>query len=244
MATPNWLGATTAQAAQAGQVNQFLGTHAASFLYAGASFSSQGTAGSGAVNSNSLWIAQQFTTGTATAIGRAQLTLAVTGTPTALPLAVYANTSGAPSGGALVTTAIPSQYLTGSATAVSIPLPDTLSASTTYWLVTQAVGDASDFYSWSKSNQTSGASTSTNGTSWSAQTYGLLYTCFDKSAVSPLTHTWEDSGARWTTQTVNSNGSTNSWQEYTVAQGTSQYVYSKRTLVYAATLPPLPVSLG
>ena len=50
MPTPTWLGATTGYNAYAGQVNQFLATHAVTYLYAGAEQASQGTAGSGGVN--------------------------------------------------------------------------------------------------------------------------------------------------------------------------------------------------
>ena len=38
--------------------------------------------------------------------------------------------------------------------------------STTYWVVMKAAGDVSDYYTWLKSTLTSGASTSTNGTTW------------------------------------------------------------------------------
>lgn len=230
---PSWLGATSGQSAQAGQVNQFLGAHAVTYLYTATQKAAQSTAGSGAVNSNSLWIAQSFATAVGqTAVGRVVLTLAVTGSPAPLTVGLYATSAGAPTGSALVSTAVPKEFLTGSATALSIPLPATVSASTTYWIVTTAVGDPSDLYSWSKSNQTSGASTSANGTTWSAQTYGLLYQVYDQTASGSLTHSFEDSGARWTGLTYNGFNQVTKLQEYTVAQA-SGYVESSRTLSYS-----------
>lgn len=231
---PSWLGATSGQGAQAGQINQFLGAHAVTYLYAATQCAAQSTAGSGSVNSNSLWIAQSFATASGqTAVGRVVLTLAVTGSPSPLTVSLYASSGGAPTGSALVSTSVPKEFLTGSATALSIPLPATVTASTTYWIVTTAVGDASDLYSWSKSNQTSGASTSTNGTSWSAQTYGLLYQVYDQSASGALTHAWEDSGARWTGFGYNALSEITALREYTVAQS-SGYVESNRTLSYSS----------
>jgi hypothetical protein len=108
-----------------------------------------------------------------------------------------------------------------------------VTASTTYWIVTTAVGDPSDLYSWSKSNQVSGASTSANGSTWTAQAYGLLYQVYDQSASGNLTHTWEDSGARWTGLTYNASNQITGLAEYTVAQA-SGYIEANRTLTYTS----------
>lgn len=235
-AIPSWLGATAGQGAQAGQINQLLGAHAVTYLYAATQRAAQSTAGSGSVNSNGTWIAQSFTTAVGqTAVGRVVLTLAVTGSPTPLTVGLYANSGGAPTGSALVSAAVPKEFLTGTGTAFSIPLPATVTASTTYWIVTTAVGSAGNLFSWSKSNQTSGASTSANGTAWTAQAYGLLYQVYDQTATGNLTHTFEDSGARWTGLGYNTNNSVKSLQEYTVAQS-SGYIQANRTLTYSSGL--------
>lgn len=249
MATPVWNGATSGVRALAGQVNQLLGTHASTFVYTGLSVATQPTAGTGTTASNSLYIAQSFTTGTNTAVGRILLTVAVTGTPNPLTLTIQANASGIPSGTALVTTLVPPSLYTGSATSVSIPLPVTgLTASTTYWIVANAVGDASDFFAFSRSNQASGVSTSTNGTTWAAQTYGLIYSIFNQGTNGLMLHTWEDSNARWTGYTWNANGTLATVTEYTTAQntatGTPQFVYSKRALTYSGTTPPVLVTVA
>ena len=234
MPTPAWLGATTGYDAYAGQVNQFLATHAVTYLYTAAEQAVQGTAGSGGVNSDGLYIAQSFaTTSGQTAVGYVVLTAKVTGTPAPLSVSVQATSAGAPSGTALASTSLPKEFLTGTATAVQVMLPVTaLTASTTYWIVAAAAGDASDYFTWSKSNQTSGASTSTNGTSWSAQAYGLLYAVYDQSPVLPLAGTWEDSGARWTSLGYDSGGQLTSIGDYTTGQSAAGYTASNRTLTW------------
>jgi hypothetical protein len=230
---PAWLGATAGSPAQAGQVNQFLGAHPATVLYAAVQQAAQNTAGSGAQNSNGTWIAQSFTTGAAqTALGRVVLTLADTGSPAPLTVSLYANSGGNPTGAALVSTSVPKEFLTGSAAALSIPLPATVTALTTYWIVTTAVGSVGNLYSWSKSNQVTGCSTSSNGTSWTAQAFGLLYQVYDQTGSGNLTHTWEDSGARWTGLTYTSN-QISGLVEYTAAQA-SGYIESNRALTYSS----------
>lgn len=236
MPTPTWLAATTGQATKAGQVNQFLGAHAATLVYQGAQTAAQSTAGTGGTNSNSLWIAQSFTTAVGqTAIGRVAPTFSITGTPTTpLTVAIYASSGGAPSGSPLVTTLLPQEFLSGTPTVRSIPLPCTVTASTTYWIVTQADGDPSNFYTWSKSNQVSGASTSTNGTTWTAQAYGLLYQVFDQTVTPPIKHTWEDTGARWTSFGVDAFNRYTSLFEFTQGQTATGYLASVRTLAYTS----------
>jgi hypothetical protein len=236
MPAPVWLGATTGQLPTASQMDAGLVTHPSSIVYTGASVAVQSTAGSGSTASNGLYIAQSFTTGTFTTAGRVVLTMTTTGTPVPTTIQLQTNNAGAPSGTVVTSTVIPPGWANASVVGQSIPLPASgLSASTTYWIVMKAAGDASDFYSWFKSNQTSGASTSTNGTAWTAQTYGLLYQVFDLSVVLPLLHTWEDSGARITRffpQSATSPLPAN-LEEYTVAQGSNQFVYSFRSLGYS-----------
>lgn len=234
MATPVWLGATAAQAGQAGQINQFLGTHAVTYLYTGTRQGGQSTAGSGSTNTNGTYLAQSFTAGSAFSLGRITLTLALTGTPVPTTVSIQTSSGGAPSGTVLATTTLPHDIVPGSATLVSIPVPCALTSGTGYWIVVAAAGDASDFYAWSRSNQTSGASTSTNGTSWSTQTYGFIYNYYDQSVVLPLAHTYEDSGARWTAFTFNASNQPTVLDEYTVAQGMNQYTYSGRSFTYTS----------
>ena len=232
MPTPAWLGATSGFNAYAGQINQFLGTHAVTYLYAGVETAIQPTYGSGAVNSDGLYIAQSFTTGASqSAIGYIEVEAAVTGSPGPIAVSVQASSGGAPSGTALVTTMVPKEL---AGTPVSVMLPVTgLTASATYWIVFAADGDASDYFSLYKSNQTSGVSTSTNGTSWTSQAYGLVYAVYDQSPVPPLTGTWEDSGARWTSLAYNGSGQLTGLKEFTAGQSAAGYTVSSRALAYA-----------
>lgn len=235
MSAPAYLAATTGQAPKAAHVNQFLGAHPASYLYTGASQVAQTTLGSGTVASNGLYVAQKLTTTSAFTLGRVVLTLAVTGTPAPTTISIQANSGSAPSGTPLVATVLPSQMGPPTAGTVSIPLPCSLSASTTYWIVASAAGDASDFFAYSKSNQTSGVSTSTNGTSWSTQTYGIYFAAFDQSVGNAMpVHTWADSGARWSTWAYNASLQPTSVQEYTVGQTATGYMYSSRALTYSS----------
>jgi hypothetical protein len=231
---PTWQAATAGLSALAGHVNQLLVSHAITYVWTGTQQAAQSTAGSGGTSSNSLWIAQSFATAAGqTTTGYVVVTASVTGSPAPWTFSIQANSSGAPSGTALTSAAVPKEFLTGSPAAQAVMLPVTgLTASTTYWIVAQAVGGVSDFFTWSKSNQTSGASTSSNGTTWAAQTYGLLYKVFDETPVMPLAGTWEDSGARWAALASNGSGQLTGIEEYTAGQAANGYAASARTLTY------------
>lgn len=233
MATPNWIGATSGQLPLANQINQFLGTHAVTMVYKGVSLGSSTTLSGTATNSNGLWIAQAFTPGAQTA-QRWIFTLAVTGSPAPLTMSIQTDSAGAPSGTALSTTLIPNAFVAGSAGQVSVPTaPVTFAAATQYWAVFNAVGDVSNFYAVSRTTAASGVSTSTNGTSWTAQTYGMYYQRFDNSVTGTLLHTYEDSGVRWTSLGYSSN-IINTLDEYNVTQN-SGFFQSARTFTYSGT---------
>lgn len=233
MATPNWNAATAGQQPLAGQVNQFLGTHAVNFVYTGVTQGSSTTLAGSATNSNGLYIAQQFTPG-AQSSQRWVFTLAVTGSPNPLTMTIQTNNSGAPSGTVLSTTLIPNAFVPGSAGQVSVPTaPITFSAATVYWVVFSAVGDVSNFYAVSRTTAVSGASTSTNGSTWTAQAYGLYYNRFDTSTTGPMLHTYEDSGARWTSIGHNASSTVTSLSEYNTAQN-SGFFQSVRSFTYSS----------
>lgn len=239
MTTPAWNGATSGQQPLAGQINQFLGAHSSALVYSGAVVqSSRTTVGSGSVASNGLWIAQQFTTGASqTAIGRVDIDLQPTGVTGAqlspAVIGIYANSGGAPSGSALVSTLVPAEYFPMFGAYTYVPMPVSgLTANTVYWLVVQAAGNATYYYPWLKSNQTSGASTSPDGVTWTAQSYGLLYKVYDDTAAGSVLFTWEDSGARWTYTPSNAQGTPSTLSEYTAAQAAGDYVFSSRNFAY------------
>lgn len=217
----------------AAQINQFLGTHQTTFVYTGVLIASQTTAGTGSVNSNGSWNAQSFTTGAFTTTGRFAFNLVVTLNPAPITLSLQADNAGVPSGTPLTSTTVSAGWGNATAAYQSIPLVATgLTASTTYWLVASSVGNASNFYQFNKSNQTSGAATSPDGVTWTAQAYGLLFDVWDLSVVLPLQHTWEDQGARATRFFLNSNATPGALEEYTLAEG-GHSVYSYRIYNYS-----------
>jgi hypothetical protein len=230
---PAWSAATAGFSGLAGQVNQFLTTHAATCVYTGNQTAAQATAGAGGVNSNGLWIAQSFATAAGqTTTGYVVVTADFTGTPGPWTVSIQASSAGAPSGTPLVSAVVPKEFLSGSPAAQPVMLPVTgLTASATYWIVAQAAGDVSNYFTWSKSNQVSGASTSPAGSVWTAQAYGLLYKVFDGNPVQPLAGTWEDSGARWTVLSYTA-GQLTMIEEYTAGQAANGYTASARTLSY------------
>jgi hypothetical protein len=240
--TPTWQAATTGQVPKAGQVNQYLGTHKAQVLYPSLRKANQSTAGTGSTQTNCLYIAQSFTS----AVGQTQtgylvITVNTTGGLTGLlpptTVTLRPNNAGAPSATILGSTTVASEYVaTGPATAV-IPMPVTgLTASTTYWIVFSATGDSSHHFNWSKSNQVSGTSTSPDGVTWTAQTYGSLYEVWDQtiSGIQPII-TWEDDGAAWTWLDFAAGGTLSHIAEFTTGQTTTGYVQSYRTLTYSSS---------
>lgn len=236
--TPTWQAATAGQPPLARHVNQLLGTHAFTVLYTGVQRAAQFTSGSGSTASNGLWIAQSFTSGSSqTAVGYVVLSLtAGSGLGTNLgPLTVslYANAAGAPTGSPLVSATVTAEYAAGAPLPLLIPLPAPVTPSTTYWIVTAPAGNATYSYAWARSNQTSGAATSTNGTAWTGQSYGLLFQVWDQTPVLPQVATWEDGGARWTAQTSTSTRQITTLAEYTAGQTAAGYLQSVRTLSYS-----------
>lgn len=240
--TPTWQAATSGSAPLAAHVNQLLGTHFSQELYAAVQTDGHTTAGAGSTSTNGLWLAQAFTTaGGQTTVGYVIVNITDnTGSGTNLSpmtLSIYANSAGAPTGSALASTTVTAEYISQAPSPAIVPIPVTgLTASTQYWLVVPAVGNGSFNYQWNKSNQVSGASTSTNGSTWTAQAYGFRYQIFDQSASGRLTSTWEDSGARWTAATYTGNGTLSTLAEYTAGQTAAGYLQSVRSLSYSSGL--------
>jgi hypothetical protein len=242
--TNTWLGATATQPPKAQQVNAFLGVHASTELYAAVQQSAVTTSGATTTSTNGLWLAQSFTTGSSqTAIGYIEGPISTTTSTGAnlstTTLSLYANSGGAPTGSALASTTLTAEYAylstsNGNTNIFTIyPLPVTgLTASTTYWLVLHSTA-STGAYTWFRSAAASGASTSTNGTAWTAQTYGFRYAVYDQTASGLLTATWSDAGARWTASTYTSQNQISTYAEYTVGQTASGYTQGFRTFTYS-----------
>ena len=224
---PAWQAPVAGQPALAGHVNQLLGAHAVTYVYSGAAQASAAAA-TGTVSGSGTYLAQSFTTGASqTTIGYLILSLSANGTPAPWPLSIQASSGGAPSGVPLVSTSLPVEF--GLSPAVMMPVTG-LSPGTEYWIVGAAQSSAG-YFDWDQSAATSGASTSTNGTTWTAQAYGFSFEVFDGTPSMPLAGTWEDSGARWTSLSY-SNGQVTSVSEYTAGQP-GGYTASVRSLSYS-----------
>ena len=250
MATaPVWQAPTTGQPPLASHINQGLGAHACSVYYGGTQTDGQTTSGGTTVSTNGLWLAQSFTTAVGqTAIGHVTISLTTTTTSGSLlvPTTVTINTNnaGAPSTTVLVSAACTAEYaFNGSGGGVNtnrlnFPTPITgLTPSSTYWIVVAAAGNVSNSYTIHQSNQVTGASTSPNGTTWTAQAYGFTFTVRDASVAGAVMGTYEDTGARWTVTNYNSSNRISTYYEYTVGQTTSGYIQSSRGLNYTTWLP-------
>ena len=248
MANSNaWSASTPGQPPQAAQINQFLGTHGFQNLYAGTLQASQTTAGSTSTAGNGLYVAQKFTTGASqTAIGYVSIPLTTTTTSgaslAATAVSLYTDSAGVP--GTLIATGatVTAEYanlVSGGTPTVSLiyPLPVTaLTAATPYWIVVAPAGTGGARFTWYQSNQVTGAATSTNGTTWTAQSYGLLFQVYDQAATGLPTATWEDSGARWTAKTYTTPGEIATLAEYTAGQTSAGYLQSYRSLSYSSGL--------
>ena len=231
----------------AGHVNQLLGSHEASIVYQGTQTAAQTTNGATTTSTNGLWLAQSFTTAVGqTMVGAVTVSLTTTTTTGALlpttTVSIYADSAGAPSGSPLVSTTLTAEYAYAASggvttTRILIPLPVIgLTAGTTYWIVATAAGNVSDSYTWHRSDQVSGASTSPDGTTWTAQGYGFTFTVTDLSATSSQVATWEDGGARWTATTYTGADVISSYAEYTAGQTAAGYLQSYRTFTYSGGL--------
>ena len=239
MSAPAYLAATAGYRSLPGQVNQFLAAHGATWVYAGAQRAAQ-TTGTGVYASTAgQYLAQQFTTAAGqSAIGQVWLQLSTVGgsplTATIPPLtvALYASSAGAPTGSALASATLAEQYVYSAPFWLPVPLAATgLTASTVYQLVASPAGSGAAYYAWQHSNQASGASTSTNATTWSAQTYGLLFQVFDQSPGGQVQFITEDGGARIVQFTYNTQALPSQIVEQTIAQDGS-VLYSTRALTY------------
>lgn len=240
--TPTWQAASASFGANAGHVNQFLASHSSTFVYNGNTLRSQQATGT-AVYSDTYtqMLSTSFvTTSTQTTIGSVNAQLSTVGGSPTLPLinpitfSIYADQGGLPIGSALVSNTVSNNYVYSSPFWVTIPLPvGGLASLTTYHIVATMVGNASHYYVWQRSNQGGGAATSVNGGStWVAQTYGLMYQIFDQTNTGLIQYIYEDGGARTIQLGYNSLNMPTQITEFTQAQATSGYLQGTQNINY------------
>lgn len=243
---PVWLAASAGSAGLAGHVNQFLTSHDALIIYSGNFIDGTVGTGAGAISTAGTWLAQSFHMGVdQTTVGSVVVPIRTATTNPALlaptTLSIYADESGAPGGLPLVTLTFPVEFVSGTPLTqlFTYPLPVSgLTPDTTYWLVTPAAGDTTNHYNWYQSSDTSGASTSTDGVTWTPQAYGLQVELYDQTRVLPIYCTWEDDGQRWTATEPGSDGAESSrYSTFTAGQSASGYLFSMVFASYSAGLP-------
>lgn len=239
MATPTWLAATAGQVGRPGQINQFLDTHTSQWVYTGNLAVQQATGAALYQSTAAQYLAQTFITGSSqTAIGRLALQIStvggspVTATITPLTVSLYASQFGLPTGSAITTVSLAEPYVYSQPFWVSVPMFVTgLTASTPYWIVVGIAGTGSAYYVWQESNQTAGAATSTDGVTFTATAYGLMYQVYDTTGGGQVLGMVDDGGARTVTFTY-TGASLTGLTEYTQAQGGTTLV-STRTFTYS-----------
>lgn len=196
----SWFPAVAHQSAQAVQINQFLKSHTCQYLYDGAAVTSN-AAGTGTASS-ATWLAQQFTG--VTACGLVTLPLAIVGTTTPVTISIYSGST-APAA-KVVSCTIP--VLPAAAT-VAVPLPATLTSTSTYWVVMAALGTSADGWTWGKGTAAAGGMTSTDGVTWTAAGYSLQFAIADQSATGNLRAIVYDGDPQSRAQMLDYDGSGN-----------------------------------
>lgn len=242
MAVPSYLAAVAGNPGRPGQINQLLVGHTTAHVYAGGIWASQTTAGSGSVATNGTWLAQSFVAGNAqTSLGQVWLQVGTVGgsgssaTITPLTVSLYPSSGNLPIASAsLATTTLAEQFVFGAGTWLQVPFAFTaISPNTTYQIVIHAAGTSGAHYTVNKSNQTSGASTSPDGVTWTAQAYGFLYQIYDLTVSGTLQYLLSEQGSRWTNFTYDALNRVSTITDNTVAQDGSNAYYT-RTLSYTS----------
>lgn len=190
------------QVAQSGQINQSLGLHALNVINTGTlqvgikgSAANPGTTWSLATQ----WLDQPFTMPAhLDTIDRIEVALQCLGTGADITATLQADSAGKPSGTALATATIPAQFVpTNRSRMVSIPLQVSgLSMSGVYHLVLQMGGTSGNTLAAPQGGTGLGTlQTSTNGTTWTAQTGVSLVVGVYQGDATPVRNVRESSTA-------------------------------------------------
>ena len=210
MAAPAWHAVAAAGVLSVGDITQFLGTHACTLLYQGASQVADVTAVSGTLGTNTgaaaQWIDQPFTTAAGqTTITRIELWPNIVGTGADTTVEIRTDNAGAPSNTTLFSITLPLEFPTGIAgAALSIPVNLTgLSSATKYHIVIDGTASTANYVTIGRSVLVAGqevqvSATGTGG--WGNFSTGFTgYFNVFAGVNGVLRNTYEDAGARWTT---------------------------------------------
>lgn len=239
--TPSWLGAAAGSPGLAGQVNQFLGDHNSIITYGEVLASSQPTGIAVYTGTDTAYLAQLVTTAPSqTSISSVEIQLStVGGSPISnsipnLNVSLYDSFSGAPTGSALTTVTLTETYVYSSPFWVTVPLTvGGLIGGTDYFIVTDIVGTATNFYAWQLSTQATGSFTSADAATWIPAGYGLMYRVNEPGGNSATVELIsEDNGARTTQFSYDNDNQLLSLVQFTVTQGGSGSFLTAPTFTY------------
>ena len=208
MAAPAWHAVAAAGAMSVGDVTQFLGTHACTLLYQGATTVSDVATVTGTLPTNTgaaaQWIDQPFTTIAAqTTITRIELWLNLAGTGADTTVEIRTDNAGVPSNVTLFSVLLPLEFLAIGGAALSIPVGLTgLSALTKYHIVIDGTASTANYVTVGRSVNVASEQVQVSASGTGGWGTGGLYTCYFNvfaGVNGVLRNTYEDSGARWTT---------------------------------------------
>lgn len=227
----------------AGQVNQLLGDHSSVIIRGETLISSQETGTAVYTGTSTTHVSQRITTGP-TQVGVSSVSLqistvggsVITDTISDLTVSLYASLSGSPTGSAIASVSVAETYVYGAPFWVSVPLTvNGLTSSTDYHVaVAMTATGPNHYYAWQRSNQTSGAFTSVDGTSWIPQTYGMMFRQYTSGGGASLSVKLinEDNGARTTQLSYDGSDQLTALTQLTISQGGSGSFSATPTLTY------------
>lgn len=243
MAVPAWQAPVTGYQGNAGQVNQFLGAHPATFVYPGGAVLVPSGSGSGVYQSTAgQYLAQQFTA-PVTAATSAQVQISAVGGSPTLPLipplvtGIYADGTAAgtpgPAGSVLAAATLAGGYIYSSPFWVSAyPGLSALTAGSVYWLVTSPAGTGGHYYTWQEALSGTPAMTSPDGLIWTALASPLMLELTGAGTGTQPQAIVEDDGARVTTLTWSSGQPTGITEQVAAQDGTT--LTQSRSLTYTS----------
>ncbi len=207
MATPTWHAISTGNNGSAEDINQFLGTHAITYIHEGTVqvSGSNGTAVTyfDTTEVAQIWLDQPWkTTATQTSVTRVDFYWGANSAQPTFTLSLQTdNGSGSPSG---TVVGAPINYIGGygGSQIVSFPYPATLTVSTLYHWVFSDIAGPTYYQSFQGNGTVVGyaalyGSGTTQPTSWASLGATVGFDVY-AGTNGPLYHTFEDAGARWT----------------------------------------------
>ena len=242
MPTPSYIAVTDGDAFTAGQINQYLGTHDISYIYAGASVNSNTGTIAAYDELYDQAVAQSFFAASTGAVGWITLWARAASVGSDVIFSIQPDSGGSgPTGTVLGQTLVPADRFSSDSAgaAVTFPIPVTgLTPGDVYWVCASMGGSSVSYVELSYIAAHAGLATSAGGSAaWSISASTSLY--FDISSGDTFGNiygTWEDDGARWTWITW-VDGLPTDIYEYVLGSAPGNEFESARVVTYAGVLP-------